>query len=80
MLKAVTWRYTHPPRKEKFPRLCFYAGSLLDDLNNIIRTAKTCPSALAGSHGPDASVISFIAVCKRFMNFFEKVSERKVNR
>lgn len=80
MLKAVTWRYTHPPRKEKFPRLCFYAGSLLDDLNKIIRIAKINPASLSSTHGPDASITSFIALCKRFMNFFEKVSERKINR
>ncbi|XP_051171474.1 uncharacterized protein LOC127288205 isoform X2 [Leptopilina boulardi] len=80
MLKAVTWRYTHPPRKEKFSRLCFYAGSLLDDLNKIINIAKLNPSSLANAHGPDASITSFIALCKRFMNFFEKVSERKINR
>lgn len=80
MLKAVTWRYTHPPRKGEFPRLCFYAGSLLDDLNRIICNGKVNPSALATLLGPDASVTSFIALCKRFMNFFEKVSERKINR
>ncbi|XP_012283940.1 uncharacterized protein LOC105701623 [Orussus abietinus] len=75
MLKAVTWRYTHPPRREKRPRLCFYAGLLLDELDELIRLARTRPAALA-----DAGVPCFVALCKRFMNYFEKVSERGVNR
>ncbi|KAK0087399.1 hypothetical protein PV325_001161 [Microctonus aethiopoides] len=77
MLRAVTWRYTHPPRPEKFSRLCFYAGSLLDELNNILYLARTRPAALIGSHGPDSNVTGFLALCKRFMNYFEKVSERR---
>lgn len=80
MLRAVTWRYTHPPKREKLPRLCFYAGSLLDDLNNLLRLARIHPSTLVGTHGPNVSVTCFITLCKRFMNYFEKVSERKVNR
>ncbi|XP_015596235.1 uncharacterized protein LOC107268206 [Cephus cinctus] len=80
MLRAVTWRYIHPPTREKFPKLCFYAGILLDDLNNLLRLARVKPSALTGSHGPDSCVVCFISLCKRFMNYFEKVSERKVNR
>ncbi|CAD6215659.1 GSCOCG00000471001-RA-CDS [Cotesia congregata] len=80
MLRAVTWRYTHPPRPEKFPRLCFYAGSLLDELNNLLYLANVRPAALIGPNGPDAVVTAFFALCKRFMNYFEKVSERKLNR
>ncbi|XP_057330600.1 uncharacterized protein LOC130670970 [Microplitis mediator] len=80
MLRAVTWRYTHPPRPEKFPRLCFYAGSLLDELNNLLYLANVRPAALIGPNGPDTIVTGFFALCKRFMNYFEKVSERKLNR
>ncbi|OAD52945.1 hypothetical protein WN48_11191 [Eufriesea mexicana] len=76
MLRAVTWRYTHPPTKQrKFPRLCFYAGSLLDNLNEFLRRI-----ANYDSFTEDSGVTSFVTVCKRFMNFFEKVSERRVNR
>ncbi|XP_035725233.1 uncharacterized protein LOC118442994 [Vespa mandarinia] len=80
MLRAVTWRYTHPSKPEKFSRLCFYAGSLLDNLNNLLHRAINCPVSLFGLHPPDSSIIFFISDCKRFMNYFEKNSECKVNR
>ncbi|CAL7938911.1 unnamed protein product [Xylocopa violacea] len=81
MLRAVTWRYTHPPTKhQKFPRLCFYAGSLLDNLNELLGRIAKYHSSIVDSRTADSSVTSFIGVCKRFMNFFEKVSERRVNR
>ncbi|XP_043497188.1 uncharacterized protein LOC122520930 [Polistes fuscatus] len=80
MLRAVTWRYTHPSKPEKFSRLCFYAGGLLDNLNNLLHRAVNCPVSLSGSHGPDPRIACFISDCKRFMNYFEKVSESKVNR
>ena len=81
MLRAVTWRYTHPPiKQQKFPRLCFYAGSLLDNLNELLaRISKYHPS-IVGPHASQSSISSFVAVCKRFMNFFEKISERRLNR
>ncbi|XP_017892002.1 uncharacterized protein LOC108632128 [Ceratina calcarata] len=82
MLRAVTWRYTHPPGKqEKFPRLCFYAGSLLDKLNEILaRAAKYRTSSIRELCTVNADVTAFTSLCKRFMNFFEKVSERRVNK
>ncbi|KOC68429.1 hypothetical protein WH47_10669 [Habropoda laboriosa] len=81
MLRAVTWRYTHPPTKQqKFPRLCFYAGSLLDNLNELLGGVAKDYAYFIGVRNPDSSVNCFVATCKRFMNFFEKVSERKVNR
>ncbi|XP_076231271.1 uncharacterized protein LOC143177290 [Calliopsis andreniformis] len=80
MLKAVTWRYTHPPTRHKFPRLCFYAGNLLDDLNDLLNRVATYHPSIVGPHTPSSSITCFVAVCKRYMNFFEKVSERRVNR
>ncbi|KAI4491793.1 hypothetical protein M0804_003185 [Polistes exclamans] len=80
MLRAVTWRYTHPSKPEKFSRFCFYAGGLLDNLNNLLHRAVNCPVSLYRSHGPDPRIACFISDCKRFMNYFEKVSESKVNR
>ncbi|KAG7211802.1 hypothetical protein KM043_011033 [Ampulex compressa] len=80
LLRAVTWRYTHPPTRQKYPRLCFYGGSLLDDLNDILHRALKRPASLAGPRGVDQCVTCFVALCKRFMNFFEKVSERGINR
>ncbi|XP_006617674.1 uncharacterized protein LOC102674303 [Apis dorsata] len=81
MLRAVTWRYTHPPSKQqKFSRLCFYAGSLLDNLNELLNRIANYHPSIIGPRTSESSVTSFIAVCKRFMNFFEKVSERRVNR
>lgn len=80
MLRAVTWRYTHPPRPGKFLRLCFYAGSLLDNLNNLLRCAIDCPASIIGPQGPYPIVACFVSDCKRFMNYFEKTSERRVNR
>ncbi|XP_034942427.1 uncharacterized protein [Chelonus insularis] len=80
MLRAVTWRYTHPPRPQKFQRLCFYAGSLLDELNNLLYLASTQPAALYSPDGPSVRVEKFFGLCKHFMNYFERVSERKVNR
>ncbi|KOX68919.1 hypothetical protein WN51_06839 [Melipona quadrifasciata] len=81
MLRAVTWRYTHPPiKQQKFPRLCFYAGSLLDNLNELLsRISKYHPS-IVGPRAPESSISPFTTICKRFMNFFEKISERRVNR
>lgn len=81
MLRAVTWRYTHPPTKQqKFPRLCFYAGSLLDNLNELLSQISKYHSSIIGPRTAESTISSFIAICKRFMNFFEKVSERRVNR
>ncbi|CAK9823518.1 hypothetical protein ANTRET_LOCUS1843 [Anthophora retusa] len=81
MLRAVTWRYTHPPTKQhKFPRLCFYAGSLLDSLNELLGCVAKDYACFIGIRMQDSNVNCFITACKRFMNFFEKVSERKVNR
>ncbi|XP_015127752.1 uncharacterized protein LOC107048838 [Diachasma alloeum] len=80
LLRAVTWRYTHPPRPERFPRLCFYPGGLLDRLNRILYLTKTQPASLIGPNGPETIVSDFSNLCKRFMNYFEKVSERKFNR
>ncbi|KAI4501799.1 hypothetical protein M0802_003134 [Mischocyttarus mexicanus] len=80
MLRAVTWRYTHPLKPEKFSRLCFYAGDLLDNLNNLLYCAVNCPVFLSEPHGPDPRIACFISNCKRFMNYFEKISERRVNR
>ncbi|XP_063975745.1 uncharacterized protein LOC135161762 [Diachasmimorpha longicaudata] len=80
LLRAVTWRYTHPPRPERFPRLCFYPGGLLDQLNRILYLTKAQPASLIGPNGPEAIISSFSHFCKRFMNYFEKVSERKFNR
>lgn len=80
MLRAVTWRYTHPPKPTRFLRLCFYAGSLLDNLNNLLCRAIDRPASLFVSQGPDPSITCFISDCNRFMNYFEKFSECKVNR
>ncbi|XP_029053170.1 uncharacterized protein LOC114880869 [Osmia bicornis bicornis] len=81
MLRAVTWRYTHPPtNQQRFPRLCFYAGSLLDNLNELLGRIGKLHSSIVNPRTPDSSMAYFTAACKRFMNFFEKVSERRVNR
>ena len=91
MLKAVTWRYTHPPKTANFNRICFYAGSLVDEMNNIIRDARLRPVELFPNHrrielqSHEEScacprLASFVALCKRFMNYFEKVSECRLNR
>lgn len=80
MLRAVTWRYTHPSKPEKFSRLCFYAGSLLDNLNSLLHRAINCPVSLLGLQRPDSNIFFFISDCKRFMNYFEKISECRVNR
>lgn len=82
MLRAVTWRYTHPPGRENAGvHLCFYAGSLLDELDRLVRLARSRPLSFGGmSHSGDSGVSRFIGMCKRFMNYFEKVSERRVNK
>lgn len=81
MLRAVTWRYTHPPRRENPPQLCFYAGALIDDLDRLLRMARARPLAFGGaSNSTESGVSRFVALCKRFMNYFEKVSERRVNK
>lgn len=80
MLRTVTWRYTHPPRPDRFTRLCFYAGELLDKLHRLLNLAWYNPIALLGPNGPDSDVSNFCTLCKRFMNYFEKVSEKKLNR
>ncbi|XP_076396374.1 uncharacterized protein LOC100876311 [Megachile rotundata] len=81
MLRAVTWRYTHPPSKQRaFPRLCFYAGSLLDDLDELLARIGKFHASIVDPRTTDSSIGSFVTVSKRFMNFFEKLSERRVNR
>ncbi|XP_012269675.3 uncharacterized protein LOC105693970 [Athalia rosae] len=81
MLRAVTWRYTHPPRRENPPKLCFYAGTLLDELDRLLRVARARPLALGGmGQNSEFGVGRFVSLCKRFMNYFEKVSERRVNK
>lgn len=79
MLKAVTWRYTHPIQRHKFVRLCFYAGSILDTLFKFIALLKSNPCAPNDLH-ESKPITEFIGLCKTFMNHFEKVSERKVNK
>ncbi|KZC12669.1 hypothetical protein WN55_04135 [Dufourea novaeangliae] len=81
MLRAVTWRYTHPPtRHQRAPRICFYAGSLLDDLNDLLDRLVKYHASVVDSRDVYSCVACFVATCKRFMNFFEKISERRVNR
>ncbi|XP_078037002.1 uncharacterized protein LOC144470068 [Augochlora pura] len=81
LLRAVTWRYTHPPvRHQRFPRLCFYAGSLLDKLNDLLSQVVKYHTCLDDSRNVYATAIVFVSVCKQYMYFFEKVSERRVNR
>ena len=81
MLRAVLWRYTHPPREQKFTRLGFYGGAILDELDEIIRMARTKPELLLDEDwSTGGRVMAFTAICKKFMNYFERVSERKVNK
>ncbi|KAJ8667357.1 hypothetical protein QAD02_009019 [Eretmocerus hayati] len=81
LLRACVWRYTHPPRNQNFARLTFYAGSILDEIDQFVSKARQKPEELHDKDTrPAESVTAFGLICKKFMNFFEKVSERKVNR
>ncbi|XP_008202645.1 uncharacterized protein LOC100677949 isoform X1 [Nasonia vitripennis] len=79
LLRAVCWRYTHPPRTQRFGRLCFYGGLILDELDALLDKAQKSPGDLLDKEGPAPCVTQFGVMCKAFMNLFEKVSERKVN-
>jgi hypothetical protein len=80
LLRACVWRYTHPPRRQKFVRLCFYGGQILDELDSLLRMACSRPESLIDKDAPANCIAAFGLMCKRFMNYFEKVSERKINR
>ncbi|XP_032663181.1 uncharacterized protein LOC116840494 isoform X2 [Odontomachus brunneus] len=75
MLKAVTWRYTHPSS----PISCFYGGRVLDNLNCILQTVlDPCRgSSIVLSY---VNLQIFVRSCENFMDHFEKVTERRVNR
>nr|XP_003703500.2 PREDICTED: LOW QUALITY PROTEIN: uncharacterized protein LOC100876311 [Megachile rotundata] len=65
MLRAVTWRYTHPPSKQRgFPRLCFYAGSLLDDLDELLARIGKFHASIVDPRTTDSSIGSFVTVSK----------------
>lgn len=80
LLRACCWRYTHPTGDRPFGRLCFYGGLILEELDCIIDNVKRRPQDLIGVEGPSSRIIEFSLMCKTFMNFFEKVSERRVNK
>ncbi|KAL7290187.1 hypothetical protein TKK_0015896 [Trichogramma kaykai] len=81
LLRAVVWRYTHPPSSSsQFERHCFYAGSILDDLDAILRQALSSPADLCVKDDSGQPIGKFTAACKKFMNYFEKVTERKINK
>ncbi|XP_014210625.1 uncharacterized protein LOC106640954 [Copidosoma floridanum] len=79
LLKACCWRYTHPTGERSFGRLCFYGGAILDDLDEMLEDAVTRPGCLISMDGPARRIAEFSLTCKTFMNYFEKVSERRVN-
>lgn len=80
MLKAVTWRYTHPPNAQKFNRFCFYAGRVLDAFDHHMRIATVKPQTLDLSMIQHKRFLAFETMNKRFMSHFEKVVEKKINK
>ncbi|XP_067216412.1 uncharacterized protein [Linepithema humile] len=78
MLKAVTWRYTHS-RSRDFPTSCFYGGRVLDNLKCLLQT-------VLGSCQEFSNLLSYVDLqiftrsCENFMDHFEKVTERRMNR
>ncbi|XP_011699395.1 PREDICTED: uncharacterized protein LOC105456790 isoform X2 [Wasmannia auropunctata] len=63
MLKAVTWRYTHP--------------RILDNLNCLLQMVfNPCRGSRVFSY---VDLQIFVRTCENFMDHFEKVTERKVN-
>lgn len=80
MLRAVTWRYTHPPNAQKFNRFCFYAGKVLDAFDQHMRIATTKPQTLDLSMIQHKKFTCFESMNKRFMSHFEKVVEKKINK
>ncbi|XP_058794907.1 uncharacterized protein LOC131666333 [Phymastichus coffea] len=82
LLWSAVARYTHPfgGRHPKYGRLCFYGGALLDELDSLLRVAVRCPAVLLERDGPAGCILDFAVRCKKFMNYFEKVSEKKINK
>ncbi|EFN88239.1 uncharacterized protein LOC105192066 [Harpegnathos saltator] len=77
MLKAVTWRYTHP-RSHSSPVSCFYGGRVLDNLNYLLQTVLDPCQGFSIVFCTDLQI--FARSCENFMDHFEKVTERRVNR
>ncbi|KAL0113424.1 hypothetical protein PUN28_012526 [Cardiocondyla obscurior] len=77
MLKAVTWRYTHP-RSRGLPASCFYGGKILDNLNCLLQTIyDVCRRSCVFSY---VDLQIFMRSCDNFMDHFEKVTECRINR
>ncbi|XP_077262939.1 uncharacterized protein LOC143897865 [Temnothorax americanus] len=76
MLKAVTWRYTHP-RSRSLPVSCFYGGKVLDNLNCLLQTIlNPCKESRVFNY---VDLQIFTRSCENFMDHFEKVTERRIN-
>ncbi|XP_025261715.1 uncharacterized protein LOC105249738 [Camponotus floridanus] len=78
MLRAVTWRYTHP-RSRGSPISCFYGGRILDNLNCLLQTVLDS-GRIPTNVFNYLDLQIFIRSCENFMDHFEKITERRVNR
>ncbi|XP_072763085.1 uncharacterized protein [Anoplolepis gracilipes] len=78
MLKAVTWRYTHP-RSRGSSISCFYGGRVLDNLNCLLQTILN-PGRVPTNVFNYVDLQIFTRSCENFMDHFEKITERRINR
>ncbi|XP_020300155.1 uncharacterized protein LOC109863898 isoform X2 [Pseudomyrmex gracilis] len=79
MLKAVTWRYTHSRSRGSSSTSCFYGGRVLDNLNCLLRNIlNPCSENFSNLLSYDLQI--FTLNCENFMDHFEKVTERKMNK
>ncbi|XP_029673141.1 uncharacterized protein LOC115241512 [Formica exsecta] len=78
MLRAVTWRYTHP-RSHDSPTSCFYGGRVLDNLNCLLQTFLD-PGRVPTNVFNYVDLQIFTRSCENFMDHFEKTTERRINR
>nr|CAD7408738.1 unnamed protein product [Timema poppensis] len=83
MVRAVTWRYMAPHLPDYAPLCCFYGGELLDEFLRLVALTRVDPKALGldylYSDTSQSTVGRLTHISRRFMNFFEKNTEKTLN-
>ncbi|KAJ9577345.1 hypothetical protein L9F63_006089 [Diploptera punctata] len=83
LLRAVTWRYVCNPFTPAEPLACLYPGELLDSFIKLLRLSGDSPTELSKDFIYRNIITSDLGKlrdqAKKFMNHFEKYTERKIN-
>ncbi|CAG2069164.1 unnamed protein product [Timema podura] len=83
MVRAVTWRYMAPHLPDYAPLCCFYGGELLDEFLHLVTLTQVDPKALGLNYlyndMSQSTVGRLTRISRKFMNFFEKNTEKILN-